>query len=300
MGFSGSTVSVITLPMPADETVLGPGYRAVGVRAPGAEPRPWLKNFEVCAALEERRIVHAGFARSGAPHRVYRGRQTSNFMAVTVAGRVRVRVDGEWLEVGPGWGCLLPAHCENAFEVPAGETWEHAWVCVLEPSTQEPTARLARPLVAPWPSGPVRHAVLGLRDAVKAGQTPALMSDWVSLLHSQVLHFCGSSRVPDAFAGLWDRVTGRLHESWPLERLAEEAHCSREQLRRLCQREFGRSPHNQVIHLRLRHAARLLATTDWKVERVSDAVGYANPFVFSLAFKRGTGCSPTEYRQGIR
>ncbi len=300
MSFPRTTLVTVAIPRMADETVLGPEFRATGLRAPSAEPRPWLKDFDVCPALEEHRIVHVGLARAESPHRVFRGCQTSDFFAVTLSGRVRVRVDGEWETVGPGAGCLLPAHCENAFEVPSGGIWEYVWVCVLEPGRKVATARLARPHVAPWPVGPVRHAVMGLKDAVRAGQSPALLSDWVSLLHSQVLHFCGASRVPDAFAGLWERVVGRLHEAWPLDRLATEAHCSREQLRRLCQREFGRSPHNQVIHLRLRHAARLLATTDWKVEQVSDSVGYANPFVFSLAFKRGMGCSPTEYRLGNR
>lgn len=279
-----------------NETVLGPGYAATGVRAPSAEARPWIDGFLECGALEPYRIVHAGVARASGPHRIRRVRQTSNYFLATLTGAVRVSVDGEWRRCGPGEACLLPAHRNNAYEVEAGASWEYAWICLLEPPGQAATARLVRPLLAEWPVVSVSHAIDGLLESVRRGQAPSLQSAWVSLLHAQVTHFAGVGRVPDAFASLWDRVSERLHEPWPLERLAGEAHCSREQLRRLCQREFGRSPHNQVIQLRLRHAAQLLATTDAKVEVVAEAVGYSNAFVFSLAFKKGMGCSPSEYR----
>lgn len=279
-----------------DETVLGPGFEAKGIRAPSADERPWIKGFTECSALESRRIVHAGVGRVTGPHRIHRARQTSNYFMVTLSGVVQVCVDGEWRRCAEGEACLLPAHRENAYEVEAGQRWDHAWICLLEPPGQAPTARLVRPLLASWPGNTVRHAVLGLMESALTGQSPALQTAWVDVLHAQVEHFAGVGRVPDAFASLWDRVSERLHEAWPLERLAGEAHCSREQLRRLCQREFGRSPHNQVIQLRLRRAARLLSSTDAKVESVAEAVGYSNAFVFSLAFKKGTGFSPTEYR----
>lgn len=279
-----------------NETVLGPDYEATGVRAPSAEARPWIEGFAECVALEAYRIVHAGVARVSAPHRIRRVRQTSNYFVATISGAVQVSVDGEWRRCGPGEACLLPAHRNNAYEAEGGEPWVHAWICLLEPPGQAATARLVRPLLAEWPVASVGHGIEGLLESVRRGQPPSMQAAWASLMHAQVTHFAGVGRVPDAFASLWDRVSERLHEPWPLERLAGEAHCSREQLRRLCQREFGRSPHNQVIQLRLRHAARLLATTDAKIEAVAEAVGYANAFVFSLAFKKGMGCSPSEFR----
>ena len=57
-----------------------------------------------------------------------------------------------------------------------------------------------------------------------------------------------------------------------------------------------RTPMQQVTHLRLRHAASLLTSGDDKLEVIADAVGYANPFVFSNTFKKWTGWRPSEYR----
>jgi AraC-like DNA-binding protein len=46
----------------------------------------------------------------------------------------------------------------------------------------------------------------------------------------------------------------------------------------------------------MRHAAKLLAATDDKIETIAGEVGYANPFVFSTTFKRWVGWRPSDYR----
>ena len=58
---------------------------------------------------------------------------------------------------------------------------------------------------------------------------------------------------------------------------------------------MGRPPRQQLIWLRMRHAAALLAHGDAKVETVAARVGYQNPFVFSRTFKRVMGWPPSEY-----
>jgi AraC-like DNA-binding protein len=91
-------------------------------------------------------------------------------------------------------------------------------------------------------------------------------------------------------------VATRLGEPWNLDRLAARCHLSTEHLRRLCRRELGRSPMHQVIYLRMQLAAKLLATTDDKIETIAHEVGYENPFVFSTTFKKWVGWRPSDYR----
>lgn len=73
-----------------DQTILGPGFEARGIRSPSADVRPWIQGFAQCAALEARRIAHAGVGRVTGPHRIHRARQTSNYFMVTLSGSVRV------------------------------------------------------------------------------------------------------------------------------------------------------------------------------------------------------------------
>ena len=95
----------------------------------------------------------------------------------------------------------------------------------------------------------------------------------------------------------WERVSTNLADHWTLAKLAKEAGYSNEHLRRLCQRQLGRSPMHQVTNLRMRRAAELLAATDRTIESIALEVGYHTPFVFSNAFTKWIGWRPSEYRR---
>ena len=52
----------------------------------------------------------------------------------------------------------------------------------------------------------------------------------------------------------------------------------------------------QVTYLRMRRAANLLENSSDKINTISRAVGYDNPFAFSNTFKKWIGWRPSEYR----
>lgn len=61
-------------------------------------------------------------------------------------------------------------------------------------------------------------------------------------------------------------------------------------------RQTGRSPMRALREARLRHAARLLESTDLSVERVAAASGFASPFHFNRVFRERYGRPPGAYR----
>ena len=96
---------------------------------------------------------------------------------------------------------------------------------------------------------------------------------------------------------LWEKAAGSLDQDWTLDKLALEARCCGDALRRRCQQQLGRSPMQHLTYLRLRRAAELLITTDHKVEYIASQVGYNDAFAFSAMFKKWTGCPPKEFRE---
>ncbi|MDR0424577.1 MAG: response regulator [Clostridiales Family XIII bacterium] len=52
-----------------------------------------------------------------------------------------------------------------------------------------------------------------------------------------------------------------------------------------------------LTNVRMDKAKQLLSLTDWPTYEVAEAVGFANPHYFSVAFKRLTGMTPREYRE---
>ncbi|CAN7155784.1 AraC family transcriptional regulator [Terrabacter sp. LjRoot27] len=84
--------------------------------------------------------------------------------------------------------------------------------------------------------------------------------------------------------------------AWTLDALAAHVHVSRATLSRRFTELVGQSPMAYLTHWRLARAADLLRTGSLSVEQVAHAVGYANAFAFSAAFKREHGTSPRAFR----
>ena len=124
-----------------------------------------------------------------------------------------------------------------------------------------------------------------------------MLQHWVDLVHGYVLRFARPLEKDDRLRLLWERVVAHLADHWTLPLLAQQAGFSNEHLRRLCQRQLGRSPMHQVTYLRMRRAAELLATSPLTIEAIATEVGYRNPFVFSNGFTKWIGWRPSEYRR---
>jgi AraC-like DNA-binding protein len=61
-------------------------------------------------------------------------------------------------------------------------------------------------------------------------------------------------------------------------------------------RETGVRFHEYLTTLRLQRATTLLVTSTQSIKAIGYEVGFGTPEVFSKAFKRWMGCSPTTYR----
>ncbi|MFE6200002.1 helix-turn-helix domain-containing protein [Streptomyces sp. NPDC057838] len=78
--------------------------------------------------------------------------------------------------------------------------------------------------------------------------------------------------------------------------LAADVALSPSRFAHLFSRQVGQSPMRALREARLRHAARLLESTDLPVERVAAASGFASPFHFNRAFRERYGKPPGAYR----
>lgn len=109
-------------------------------------------------------------------------------------------------------------------------------------------------------------------------------------------------------AGLRDFAVGRavalLHESparaWTLKDLACETGASRSVLAARFMRLVGCPPMQYLTRWRMQRAAWMLADGLAKVSAVGRDVGYESEAAFSRSFKRFTGVSPAEWRDGRR
>lgn len=277
------------------ETDIRPANAEIAmVRSDHADTRAWLAEAVVCPALKHHQIRHLAVARMPSPFEIVRTKLGGSYFLACFGGEGRVLVDGRWTRCRPGQAVLLPPGTLHAFHTAPAKTWEFCWVRYQEQSGKKPLAAQT-PIVAQYDAEPLRLAILGLHRECHTANIPAAVDRWVDLVHYYVLRFAEPAIHDPRLWLLWDRVSADLGAPWTIRDMAKAVHLSEKHLQRLCQRDLGRSPRQQLIWLRMRKAAELLIEGDCKVESVADQVGYKNPFVFSTTFKRVMGWSPSEY-----
>jgi AraC family transcriptional activator of mtrCDE len=84
-----------------------------------------------------------------------------------------------------------------------------------------------------------------------------------------------------------------------VESLAEVAHMSRSSFSRHFHDAFSKSPMSLVNHVRLERAAKMLYAGRYPIEQIGSRVGFSSRSHFSQAFKKHTGHSPAEFRDGM-
>jgi AraC family transcriptional regulator len=91
-------------------------------------------------------------------------------------------------------------------------------------------------------------------------------------------------------------IGGRLDDDVSLDRLAARAGWSPFHFHRAFRKVVGETPKQYTQRLRLERAAARLATGAEPVFAVAAAEGFASHEVFTRAFRRRFGCTPTAYR----
>lgn len=87
-----------------------------------------------------------------------------------------------------------------------------------------------------------------------------------------------------------------IEKELTLKMLSDYAGYSSSYISSLFKSQIGLGPLAYFNHLKIRHACRLLADTDMKVNTVCHKVGISDPYYFSRLFSKVMGMSPTEYR----
>jgi len=151
-----------------------------------------------------------------------------------------------------------------------------------------------------------------LRSAIEAGQTRK--TPYLSAL-SNVLAFelsrCGDSPVRDTtlnrggLAGWQKRavvshIEQHLSKQICLASLAERARLSQHHFCRAFKQSFGIPPHRYHVQRRMEQAKLLLADQAISITDIGLTVGYSQTSSFSVAFRKFTGWTPTEYRREFK
>ncbi len=280
-----------------DVHILGSGTTHSAVLGAEMPPPSWLHASPLCEELSHHQIAHVGIMKAEEPFRIVRHNQSGTFLIACLRGEGRVLSDGGWRTITAGHACLMPPFVMNAFHCEPGKPWEFAWVRYLESRETNPVVSAHSPVFGAYAGEPLRNCIEGLRAEAQSESAPATMGLWAEMIHGYVMRFAQPHRRDPRLWKLWKAVDGDPARKWSLYELADAASVSREHLRRICAKELGRSPMQQVTFIRMQKAAHLLATTDEKIDTICRAVGYGNPYTFSNTFLKWIGRRPSKHRR---
>ncbi len=262
----------------------------------GAKTREWMVPSHVCSALGRHRIPLTGVSEARHGFRFVREKHNMSQVLICHGGEGRVLIDGRFRRCTEGMAYITPPRTLSAYHAIKGVTWNVCWVCYAEPPDIKPIIDAPCPTLLQVDPRPMLNAIQGLYWESVGAASAAVMEHSAELIQLLVSRILQPYHKDDRLWRVWSAVDTDLAADWSLHELARTACMSGEHLRRLSQRQLGRSPLEQVRYLRMRKAAAMLATTPDKIEAISYQVGYHNPFAFSTAFKQCMGMSPAQFR----
>ena len=86
-------------------------------------------------------------------------------------------------------------------------------------------------------------------------------------------------------------------DDWTVNRLAEETGLSVSRFSVLYRQRFGTSPMDDLIHMRLTNAKKLLLSTGMTLHEIALQCGFQSESYFCRLFKARLGLTPSEYRR---
>jgi AraC-like DNA-binding protein len=262
------------------------------------EDRITMIKAEDCAPLRLHRIAHVGWAEVRVPYARVRLQPSGSYLLICVEGEGRILLDGRWQACKPGMVSLAPPRALNAFHAVPGKKWTFCWVRYDEPAGINPVVSAASPVRTRCNPSAMFAAIRGLAAELSDRAEARFLHHWVELIHGGAVRLAQPWHVNERLWKIWTLVERDVAAEWSAGDLAKMAHCSKEHLRRLCIRELGRTPMQQVTSIRMQRAAAMLESTDDKLATIATVVGYGDAFVLSKVFKKWMGCSPSDYRTG--
>lgn len=91
-------------------------------------------------------------------------------------------------------------------------------------------------------------------------------------------------------------IDAHYKETLNLDMLASQAHVSKYYLAHAFKSEYGISPINYQISLRIKESRYLLRETDMSLSQISRILGFSSPSYFSQSFRKAEGLSPLDFR----
>lgn len=229
----------------------------------------------------------------------------ANVMGYVAAGSGTVEYAGGVLHLSAGDSYLLRANETYRFCNESGEPWTRIWV--------EVAGNIVVPVLDAYG---LTHSMcfkgISILEQMKQIHSIAVTFSNRDLImeqccdvfvkicqyiRQQLLTQKKESIVSEDIQVLKEYLDTHLSERFTLESCSEAVSLSVSQLIRKFRAAYGMPPYEYLNQRRIEAAKQLLVETTYSVQKISELVGFQDPYYFSKYFKKKCGKSPKLYRE---
>lgn len=251
-------------------------------------------------------VVCAGDFTYAPGYELTRSSFDSYLMEIILEGRVNIETEGERLTARAGQAVLIDCNKPHRYHSDTG--WHALWVHFDGAPAKGYFSLILRQngrVFATHRLQEAHEALQGIFDMFHQGQP--LSETRMALYLTQALTALSESAEPAIMSGgagpinrAVELINRRVGEEPSVTELARMVGLSEYHFIRVFRQLMGVTPGQYIIISRMNHAKYLLKTTALSVGEIGAMAGYSSESMFTAAFRRTQGMTPTQYRTGIQ
>ena len=249
-------------------------------------------------------VVCAGDFTYAPGYELTRSSFDSYLMEIILEGRVNIETEGERLTARAGQAVLIDCNKPHRYHSDTG--WHALWVHFDGAPAKGYFSLILRQngrVFATHRLQEAHEALQGIFDMFHQGQP--LSETRMALYLTQALTALSESAEPAIMSGgagpinrAVELINRRVGEEPSVTELARMVGLSEYHFIRVFRQLMGVTPGQYIIISRMNHAKYLLKTTALSVGEIAAMAGYSSESMFTAAFRRTQGMTPTQYRTG--
>ena len=223
-----------------------------------------------------------------------------NVFEYVLEGAGEIFIGGEWQRVEAGQIYVLPAGESHEYRADPATPWKKIWVNYI--ADYIPEMLRAYGIGAGVYTADGAEAIFEeLLKYAEGGVTEGVNYSIAESVHG-IIHRIARSRHSsrDNRPQVMDALNARIYERLNLDELASELHLSKSQLIRSFKKQYGVTPYEYFLGLKIDAARVLLRDTNMRISEISERLSISDEHYFSTLFRARTGMSPREYRESKR
>ena len=275
---------------------------------PYVDPSSVYYNFSPSLLAREHLlyVVCAGDFTYAPGYELSRSSFDSYLMEVILEGQVQIETEGEQLTARAGQAVLIDCNKPHRYHSDTG--WHALWVHFDGAPAKGYFSLILRQngrVFATHRLQEAHEALQGIFDMFHQGQP--LSETRMALYLTQALTALSESAEPAIMSGgagpinrAVELINRRVGEEPSVTELARMVGLSEYHFIRVFRQLMGVTPGQYIIISRMNHAKYLLKTTALSVGEIAAMAGYSSESMFTAAFRRTQGVTPTRYRTGAQ